>query len=274
MISTTSKTVSILGCGWFGFELAKRLVEKNYIVKGSTTTETNLQLLAENRITPFLVDFQKDEEFYDPAFFQTNVLFICIPPNKRGGQQSDYLDKIKRIVEAAKQNNVAQVVFTSSTAVYGDTNADVNELTVPQPETASSKAILESEQLLRSQTTFTCTILRFAGLIGPNRDPGRFFAGKTAVANGRAPINLIHLDDCVGLSLCILEDAAFGHIFNACTPHHPSKQQFYVAAASKAGLLPPAFIDELLNWKVVTTIQSSMLNYQYRVSNWMDWIKI
>lgn len=270
--STAPKTISILGCGWYGLELAKKLVGQNYIVKGSSTTENKLDLLAIYQIRPFLVNFQKDEESYDPDFFKTDVLFICIPPNRRAGQQSDFSAKIARIVNAAKLNKVIQVVFISSTAVYGDINEEVTELTAPQPETESGKAILEAENLLSSQKAFTSTIIRFAGLIGPKREPGRFFAEKTNVPNGRAPINLIHLDDCIGISLSLLENGAFGHIFNACSPHHPSKQQFYIAAALRAGLTPPVFKDELLNWKIVSSIQSALLNYNYLVSNWIEWL--
>lgn len=272
MASKAPKTISILGCGWYGLELAKKLVQQNYIVKGSTTTAKNLELLATYQIRPFLIKFQKHEESYDPAFFQTDVLFVCIPPNRRAEQQSDFSAKIARIVNAAKLNKVIQVVFISSTAVYGDINAEVTELTTPCPETASGKAILEAENLLSSQKAFTSTIIRFAGLIGPKREPGRFFAEKTNVPNGRAPINLIHLDDCIGLSLSLLKNGAFGHIFNACSPHHPSKQQFYRAAALKAKLTPPVFKDELVKWKIVSTIRSPLLNYNYLVSNWIEWL--
>lgn len=32
------KTISILGCGWLGLPLAKKLVENQWIVNGSTTS--------------------------------------------------------------------------------------------------------------------------------------------------------------------------------------------------------------------------------------------
>ncbi len=270
--STAPKTISILGCGWYGFELAKKLVQQHYIVKGSSTTPEKLDLLATHRIRPFLINFQKDKESYDPAFFQTDVLFICIPPNRRAGQQSDFSAKIAHIANAAKLNKVNQVVFISSTAVYGDINEEITELTVARPETESGRAILEAEKLLSSQQAFTSTIIRFGGLIGPEREPGRFFAGKTDVPNGRAPINLIHLDDCIGLSLSLLKNGTFGHIYNACSPDHPSKQQFYTTAALRTQLPAPVFKDELLNWKIISTIQSPLVNYKYLVSNWIEWL--
>lgn len=272
MTSSSLKTISILGCGWYGLELAKKLVQLNYKVKGSTTTTGNLELLTTNHIQPFLINFQQDKENYNPEFFATDVLFICIPPNRRSGQQSDYFGKIVRIVAAIKLHKVSQVVFISSTAVYGDLNKELTELNLPQPETESGKAILEAENYLRSQDAFSSTILRFGGLIGPNRDPGKFFAGKTNIPNGKAPINLIHLDDCVALSIALLKNSNFGHVFNACSPHHPEKQKFYGAAAVRAQVISPVFKDELSNWKIISTTQPFLLNYNYLVSNWIDWL--
>lgn len=265
------QTISILGCGWYGIELARVLVAKGYTVKGSSTTTQKLQLLAEQQIQPFLVNFEKDKESYDPLFFNTDLLFVCIPPKRSEGQQSDYLHKIQRICTAAKLHKISNLIFISSTAVYGDHNEEVTELTVPNPETASGKAILDAENLLSTYPSFNCTILRFAGLVGPGRHPGRFFAGKTDIPNGLAPVNLIHLTDCIGISIHLIQHEIANIIINACSPDHPAKQDFYLAAAINANLPPPVFKNELLKWKLITGIHAPLLNYTYQVSNWASW---
>lgn len=270
--SSHIKTISILGCGWYGLELAKALIEQGHHVKGSTTTAEKLALLSKHQIQPFLVDIQKDEENYDPSFFQADLLFICIPPRRNTAEQADFVYKIERITRAVKQYKIKQLIFISSTAVYGDINSTLNELDLPKPETESGKAMLKVESLLRDQQDFQTTIIRFAGLVGPNRHPGRFFAGKKDIPNGKAPINLIHLSDCIGLSLNILNNELFGYTFNGCAPDHPSKQEFYTAAALNANLTVPVFTDELLTWKIVDTAHSPILNYNYLVSNWMKWL--
>jgi nucleoside-diphosphate-sugar epimerase len=265
------QTISVLGCGWYGLELAKTLVTKGYIVKGSCTNPEKLQTIANYKIQPFLINFEKDEENYDPLFFQTDVLFVCIPPKRSAGLQSDYPHKIQRICNAAKQKT-SNLIFISSSSVYGDHNQEVTEWSVPYPENASGEAILEAEILIKGQSSFSTTILRFAGLVGPGRHPGRFFSGKTDLPNGQAPINLIHLDDCVGISLQLIKHKTFGHTFNACSPDHPAKQDFYTAAALNAGLPLPIFQDELLKWKLVTSVQAPILNYTYQISNWANWL--
>lgn len=272
MNDTTKKTISILGCGWYGIELAKALVEQGHTVKGSSTTPEKIELLSTFKIQPFLINITREEENYDPVFFNTDVLFISIPPKRNTSEQADFFCKIERIKNLAVLHKVKHVIFISSTAVYGACNSEVTELSVQQPETESGKAILKAEQMLLQQNAFTSTIIRFAGLVGPDRHPGRFFAGKTDIPNGRSPINLIHLKDCIGISLAILKNDAFGGVFNACGPDHPCRQDFYALAALNTKQTIPGFKDELLDWKIVSSINSAILNYNYVVTDWMNWL--
>ena len=266
-------SISILGCGWYGLELAKHLLSKNYLVKGSTTSPEKLPLLARDGIQPYLVNFQEDQISYHPDFFVSSTLIIAIPPRRSTAEQATFLKKITAIANAANNKIIENIIFISSTAVYANENETVTESTSPNPETESGKAILESEKLLKSHQEFTTTILRFAGLIGPGRDPGRFFAGKKDIPNGKSPINLIHLKDCVGITMQIITQNVFGHIFNACAPHHPSKQDFYSQASLKSGLGDPIFINELKTWKIISSERiPSLLKYKYLIDNWTDWL--
>jgi nucleoside-diphosphate-sugar epimerase len=259
-------TVSILGCGWYGLELAKGLVNKWVKVKGSTTSAGKLALLAESGIEPYLIDLSPDNEVTNPAFFECDVLWISIPPRARAGNGAEYLTKIERLITLIKTYQVKQVVLISSTGVYGDSNTEVTEADTPNPDSDSGKVLLAAENLLKQQTDFTTTIIRFGGLTGPGRDPGRFFAGKTDVPNGEAPVNLIDLTDCIGISNAILDKQAFGHTYNAVSPSHPTRANFYTQAAVASGLEPPHFIEEKENWKVVNSMTvGEVLGYQYQV---------
>lgn len=267
------ETISILGCGWYGFPLAKALKSHDYSIKGSTTSPEKMQALRGADIEPYLVSFEENHLAYDPQFFLSKILVICIPPKKSTGSQSTFPAKIQNIINAATDGSIAHIIFISSTAVYSDSGRIVTEEDKPDPETASGKAMVESEQILLQQSIKT-TIIRFGGLIGPGRDPARFFAGKTNVPNGQAPVNLIHLDDCIGLTLSILKQQAFGHIFNAVCPDHPQKQDFYTRAAQRSELETPSFIDELIKWKTVATNHiPSLLKYNYQITSWPDWLR-
>lgn len=261
----SNKNVSILGCGWFGLAFAKKLIEGGYQVKGSTTTPDKLAILADEGIQPFLMNFSADQMVADLEFFEADVLFICIPPKRNSVEVYDYAQKIALILNAAK-DKVSNIVLISSTSVYGDENKNVNEFTETKPDTESGKVIVEAENILKAENPDSFTIIRFGGLIGPDRNPGRFFAGKTNVPNGLAPVNLIHQTDAVGIAMAIIEKQAYGRIYNACSPTHPTRKDFYTAAAEKAGLVIPEFIAEKKAWKVVESVNvPEYLEYEFQV---------
>ncbi len=267
------ETVSILGCGWFGLSLATAFLDKGFTVKGSTTSADKLPLLKAAKIEPYLINVSPKDDVYNSVFFDCAILWICIPPKVRAGNGIDYLDKIKHVINAATLHQIKQIVFIGSTGVYGDLNKEVNELSNCPPDNASGEALLQAEELLKQQSSFNTTIIRFAGLIGPGRDPGTFLAGKQAIPNGYAPVNLVHLTDCIGISCAIMDKEAFGHTYIACSPSHPSRTAFYTKAAIRLGLEPPGFISEKKNWKIVTGINAgALLNYKYQVDDLMGWL--
>jgi len=264
-------TISILGCGWYGIALGKALVKQGFAVNGSTTSPEKMKSISDAGLLPYVVQIGTDSEHFDSKFFQCDVLVISIPPRFRKGETADYLPKIRNIIKAIEKYKISKVIYISSTGVYGDHNSEVNELSAPAPDTESGRVLLEAEKIFQSQIAFKTTILRFGGLIGPERHPGRFFAGKKDIPNGKAPVNLIHLDDCVGISIAIIQQNAFGYLFNACSPHHPQKAEFYRQAALQAGLAAPEFIDELTSWKIVNSINiPAVLHYQFVADNWPD----
>ncbi|WP_406825791.1 SDR family oxidoreductase [Pedobacter sp. KACC 23697] len=259
------KTVSILGCGWFGLALAKKLIGLNYTVKGSTTSQEKLAVLQTEHIQPFLVKFTTESIVADATFFEADALFICIPPKRNSAELLDYPNKINSILAVAKDKS-KQVVLISSTSVYADENRTVNEDSETMPDTDSGKVVLAAEILFKKLYAEKCTIIRFAGLIGPDRNPGRFFAGKTNIPNGLAPVNLIHQTDAVGVAVKLLEKKAFGRTYNACSPNHPAKMDFYVEAAKTSGLAIPEFIAEKKDWKIVESLNvPKYLDYEFEV---------
>jgi 3-hydroxyisobutyrate dehydrogenase-like beta-hydroxyacid dehydrogenase len=52
--------ISILGCGWLGLPLAKTLLENDFSVKGSTTSNDKLSLLENLGIQPFIIALESN----------------------------------------------------------------------------------------------------------------------------------------------------------------------------------------------------------------------
>lgn len=261
--------ISILGCGWYGLPLAKALLSDGYHVKGSTTSAGKVEQLAYAGIEPYILDLSADESTFPDDFFDTDVLIIAIPPKTRSGEGEEYLSKMEKVVASAKKYQISKVILISSTGVYADMNKVVDEDIPSAPDTASGKILLAAETLFQQQSGFKTAIIRFGGLVGPGRHPGWFFAGKQGIANGLAPVNLIYLDDCIGITRAIVDKNAYGYVFNAVAPHHPTRAEFYTQAAGKAGMALPGFISNLENWKTVESKNvPKILAYEYQTDDW------
>ena len=128
--------------------------------------------------------------------------------------------------------------------------------------------MLQVEQLLFNAPNLKTTIVRFGGLYGGNRQPVRYLAGRTDLSNGNAPVNLIHRDDCIRILSEIIRQEAFGKIFNAVTPQHPSKREYYSNKAREIGLDPPKYSEEKQEiYKQVDSVNlERILNYKFKVS--------
>ena len=263
------KNISILGCGWLGFPLAKTLIENNFSVKGSTTSQEKLSLLEENKIPPFLLSLNENEIIGNiNAFLEASeVLIIDIPPKLRGNASEGIVAKIKTIIPFIEKSSVTKVLFVSSTSVYADDNSIVTEKTIPKPETEGGKQLLEVEELLQNNKNFETTILRFGGLIGEDRHPIKFIAGRENLENPDAAINLIHQKDCIEIILKIIETNSWNEIFNAATPFHPTREVYYTQKAIELNLVLPKFNKEKPSVGKVISSEKLMetLDYTFRI---------
>ncbi len=266
-MSVAKGTISILGCGWLGLPLAEHLLEQGYHVKGSTTTEAKLERLAAAGIRPYLLTLDPwlhGEQVRD--FFDADALFLNVPPGRGNPQvEQDFHDMTEAVRTELHYSPIHFVLFASSTSVYPDLNCTVVETDARRPESASGRALLEAEKRLLADSHFDTTVLRFGGLYGGDRHPGRFLAGRKQLANGAAPVNLIHRDDSIGLVSAILNQDVRGEVFNACADAHPTREVLYTRAAEKLGLAPPHFADEPMgNFKVVSNAKvKRWLGYRF-----------
>lgn len=263
------KQISILGCGWLGLPLAKSLLKKGFSINGSTTSVEKIAVLEKAGISAFQINLFEDriEGNLDLFLSNSDVLIIDIPPKLRGDSKENFVTKIQNIIPFIEKSSVEKVIFVSSTSVYEDTSDlhNVSEETKPNPDTESGKQLLEAEQLLQSNKNFQTTIVRFGGLIGEDRHPIKFLAGRKNIENPEGPINLIHQVDCIGIIEAIYETNSWQETYNAVTPYHPIRKEYYTHKAIELNLPLPEFDESkisigktILSKKVIET-----LNYNY-----------
>ena len=237
------KQISILGCGWLGLPLAEALLWEKFAVNGSTTSETKLLGLKNLGISPFLIALNENEITGNIDGFLENseILIIDIPPKLRSEIQESFISKIEVLIPFIEKSNVEKVIFVSSTSVYQDSDLMIDENTIAFPETESGKQLLIVENLLLANKNFETTIIRFGGLIGNDRNPIKFLAGKKEIENPNAPINFIHQTDCIGIIIKIIELNVWNEIFNGVAPFHPTRKEYYCKKALEFGLVLPEF---------------------------------
>src|SRR5690554_6684748 len=127
------------------------------------------------------------------------------------------------------------------------------------PETLAGKQLRQVEELFMNTEEVETTVVRFGGLIGGNRKPARYLAGRKDLNDGKAPVNLIHREDCIDILGEIIRQDAFGKVFNAVNPHHPKKSEYYIQKAREMGLEPPTFAQEEPN-EIFKRVDSVNLN--------------
>jgi nucleoside-diphosphate-sugar epimerase len=279
------KQISILGCGWLGLPLAEALMEKGFLVKGSTTSSEKLSVIENLGIQPFWIVLESNNVSGDiETFLQgSKTLIIDIPPKLRGNPKEDFVGKIATFIPFIEKSEIENVLFVSSTSVYGDTSSfasaqddtlSVTEETKTCPETESGRQLVAVEQLLQTNTHFKTTILRFGGLIGEDRHPIRFLAGRKNLENPKAPINLIHQTDCIGIIMTILRQAQhdkweWNETFNAVAPFHPTREAYYTQKGIDLGLDLPEFNDESPTFgkTILSTKVENVLGYTFSKPN-------
>lgn len=266
------KQISVLGCGWLGLPLAKHFITNGFKVKGSTTSKEKIDGLVAHNIDPFVFTLGEESDTTKYAEFlkDSDVVIINFPPRRIPNIETIYKQQLESILPFISDEQ--HIVFVSSTSVYQNTNDWVTEAIKVAPEKASGHAVLSAENLLFNQFKDRVTVLRFSGLVGPDRLPGRFLANKKDLPNSQGSVNVIHQNDCIRLISEIINQNCWGEIINGCADEHPTREAYYTKAALKIGLEPPTFLkDSKLNFKKVSNEKGkAILDFEYEFPNPMD----
>jgi nucleoside-diphosphate-sugar epimerase len=233
--------VAILGCGYVGLELGRRLVEDHEVV-GVRRSEQGLAAVEEAGLEPVQADVTVPTDL--AAIPDVDALVFAASSGGRGAEAAEtiYVEGLQTVIEhfAGRTAPPERLVYTSSTGVYGDHDgAWVDETTPLDPTTDKTAVLAEAERVAREEAAdhgIDGTVARFAGLYGPDRYRlQRYLEGP--VTEGY--LNMVHRDDAAGAIRFLLEAETTHDVVVVVDDEPVSKWALADWLADQAGLPAP-----------------------------------
>jgi len=241
------KRISILGCGWLGFALAKRLLSSGItsVIKGSTTSGVKLDQFASAGIEGYLLPLNPEvglNASISEPFFDSEIIVIAVPPRMSQNVAGNYSAQMQMVAAAIRKSSANEVIFVSSTGVYRDLSQTAVEPDVQLPEHSAQPEMVAAENAIATlRPEKTVTILRLSGLLGYNRIPGKYVQGQKDMITGDIPVNYIHRDDAAGVIQTIIQQGIQNETFNITAPFHPTRSEVYADSCAQFGWEAPTF---------------------------------
>lgn len=243
-----SNKILIVGCGYIGSALAKKLARDRHTVYGVYRNQDTDQDLADAGVQPIHADVTRPETFTElpePVDWIVNAV-----SSRKGGADTYhevYVEGTQNLINFYKDQPPKKYVHISSTSVYGQTDGSVvREDSETCPQTETGRKVLETEELLlkaHREYGFPAVILRTSGIYGPDR--GHFFqqflAGTATISgNPHRHLNMIHRGDLVDILQAALKYGKPGQIYNATDDEPVPQAVFFRWLADALGQpMPP-----------------------------------
>ena len=269
-MSNHSHTVSIVGAGWLGLPLAIRL-NSFFTTLVSCSTEKKVSALKKQGLNARCMTVSESgnisANFDSDAFFLSDIVIITLPFRRYFSDPRCYEYQMEAIL--SRISLTSKIVFTSSTSVYPDDSGYISESDHFYPKTLRQFTLKAVEEKVISREGI---VLRLAGLYGPNREIGRFFSHRKLHRHPDSPVNLIHLDDVIGIIVGLIQKNLSSSIYNLVSDFHPTRQELYSYYAKKYGGCAPEFsLSAPIGNKIISNTRiKDMLGYMFIYPNPME----
>ena len=229
----------IIGCGYLGRRVAARWLAAGQTV--AALTRSNAETLTQLGIVPVVGDVLQPERLSKLPNAKSVLYAVGYDRSADADKRSVYVDGLANVL-AALAGRYNRFVYASSTSVYGATTEPVIEDTPPDPQTDGGRICLDAERTLRDAEP-AATILRYAGLYGPDRVLTKTAALREAAplaGSGDEHLNLIHIDDAA-----LVADLASTHaapdLLLVSDRSPVERRAYYTLLASLVDAAPPTF---------------------------------
>ena len=233
--------VLIAGCGYLGSALARRLDDVGCEVFGLRRTPG----LLPDFIRPIAADLSEPATLRAlPAHLDALVYSAAADGFHEAAYRAAYVEGLRSLLEALEeqQQSPRRILFTSSTAVYGQCHGEwVDETSPTLPRGFSGRCLLEGEQLLLA-SRHPSVVVRLGGIYGPGRTRliESVRSGEARLREGPPRYtNRIHRDDCAGALAHLLRLEAPQHLYLGvdCEPADEALVLHWLA--ERLGVPPP-----------------------------------
>lgn len=234
--------ITIIGCGWLGLPLAIQLQKSGHNIVTTCRSEAKAKKLQAMAIN--CQPWQLGEDLSQQRLthlFDSSILILNIPVGRKNPKAEAFVENMRSLLQYAAQGQIQQVVFISTTSVYGAIEGVVTEQSPTFPDTESGKTNLAIERLVKQHFGKNTTIIRPAGLVGEDRHPIHFLAGKQNLTNAHHAVNLIHQKDVIDGIERVINNNIWDQTLHLSAIEHPSRQDYYCSSAKQLGLPIPEF---------------------------------
>jgi len=237
--------VLIAGCGWLGREVANRLESRGDAVTAIVRTEASASRLRGDGIGTLAIDLaEPGAAAAITESFDAVVAMQSASGRDEAAYRRAYVEATRRLLESGSAAR-APFVYVGSTGVFGQTDGGwVVETTPPEPTEATTRVLMEAEQLVLGASRFAAKpmVVRCSGLYGPGRTGTieRVRAGVLALGDGdEAWMNFCHRDDAAAIVIAALDRGRAGAVYHASDTEPVARHEVVTWIAGRLGIEPP-----------------------------------
>tara|TARA_Y100001978_G_scaffold202616_1_gene224367 strand:- start:2699 stop:3490 length:792 start_codon:yes stop_codon:yes gene_type:complete len=214
-----TQNLLLFGVGWLGKALVQSLYSYDVKITIATTHKEKWHQFDDD---VSIIEVSMASK--GVSFINTNIdvnafdqFVVMLPPSG--------FDNYSQVVYGicSKLQSDKQLIFTSSTGVYKNIDAVVDENALID----ESNPVFKAEEVIRNCFQGRYSILRLAGLLGGSRHPVKYLLNKESISDGMAPVNLIHREDVIRAIKVLLFSNSSNSTYNICYPDHPTKKDYY-----------------------------------------------
>jgi nucleoside-diphosphate-sugar epimerase len=187
----------VVGCGYLGKCVAKNAILMGDLVWGTTRQRSKFDEFQSLGIEPLILDWTQPETLSRLPEVDRILISVSYDRQNHQSRRESQVGGLHNLLGAIPTET--PLCYISTTGVYHQTDGQwVDEESPAIPTREGGQVHLEAEQLLEElRPESPWTVLRLAGIYGPNRVPraADVTAGRPIASPPEGYLNLIHVED-------------------------------------------------------------------------------